>query len=87
MTRDSVPAPLFFDLQSAIFPRGRYEDALASSTGPCGFCLSGLVPIALGQFSLSLAFGLCCLFIYKVTTLGFGFFFWLHQCLNTTSYV
>ena len=74
MTRDSVPAPLFFDLQSAIFPRGRYEDALASSTGPCGFCLSGLVPIALGQFSLSLAFGLCCLFIYKVTTLGFGRF-------------
>ena len=58
MTRDSVPASLFFDLQSAIFPRGRYEDALASSTGPCGFCLSGLVPIALGQFSLSLAFGL-----------------------------
>ena len=87
MTRDSVPASLFFDLQSAIFPRGRYGDALASSTGPCGFCLSGLVPIALGHLSLSLAFGLCCLFIYKVTTLGFGFFFWLHQCLNTTSYV
>ena len=58
MTRDSVPVPLYFDLQSAIFPRGRYEDALASSTEPCGFCLSGLVPIALGHLSLSLAFGL-----------------------------
>ena len=28
--------PIFFDLQSAKFPRGRYEDALASSTEPCG---------------------------------------------------
>ena len=58
MTRDSVPGPLYFDLQSAIFPRGRYEDALASSTEPRSFCLSGLVPIALGHFLLSLAFGL-----------------------------
>ena len=53
-----VPAACFFDLQSAIFPRGRYEDALASSTEPCGGdvlavrLLSGLVPIALGHFSL-----------------------------------
>ena len=37
MIRDFVPRPIIFDLQSAIFPRGRYEDALASSTEPCGF--------------------------------------------------
>ena len=29
-----VPRPYIFDLQSAIFPRGRYEDAAASSTEP-----------------------------------------------------
>ena len=31
-----VPRPYIFDLQSAIFPRGRYEDAAASSTEPRG---------------------------------------------------
>ena len=37
-----VPGPLSFDLQSAYVPRGRYEDALASSTEPCGFgCACG----------------------------------------------
>ena len=32
-----VSRALYFDLQSAIFPRGRYEDAPASSTDPRGF--------------------------------------------------
>ena len=33
-----VSRALYFDLQSAYVPRGRYEDAAASSTAPCGFC-------------------------------------------------
>ena len=32
-----VSRALYFDLQSAYVPRGRYEDAAASSTVPCGF--------------------------------------------------
>ena len=31
-----VSRALYFDLQSASVPRGRYEDAAASSTAPCG---------------------------------------------------
>ena len=33
-----VSRALYFDLQSASVPRGRYEDAVASSTEPRGFC-------------------------------------------------
>ena len=70
MIRDFVPRPIIFDLQSAIFPRGRYEDALASSTEPCGFGYA----CGFGLFDLQSADFLC---FYKVTTLGFDCFFWL----------
>ena len=34
--RDESRTFFIIDLQSSKFPRGRYEDAAASSTEPCG---------------------------------------------------
>ena len=50
-----VPGPLSFDLQSVYVPRGRYEDALASSTEPCGFGCA----YSFGLFDLQSADFLC----------------------------
>ena len=72
MIRDFVPRPIIFDLQSAIFPRGRYEDALASSTEPRGFgCTCSTATI-----DLQSAYFLC--FLYGIYVI-LGIFFWLHQ--------
>ena len=82
-----VPAPYSFDLQSAYVPCGRYEDAAASSTVPCGldvlagrcFDLQSADWCCNLRLAYQTAFGLYPLLFYKESALFFGCLSWLHQ--------
>ena len=75
-----VSRALYFDLQSAYVPRGRYEDAAASSTAPCGLDVLAVQ----ATYDLQSADFLCLFIRNDVWLLGFLL---ASPGMNTTSYV
>ena len=89
-----VPVP-YYDRLAVTLLRGRYEDAVASSTAPRGlhvlavrltelvrwFDLQSADFFCLSdlQSAYQPAFGLYPLLFYKESALGFDCLFWLHQ--------